>query len=81
VGERVPFTDVAFFWSQHYGISIHYVGPGERWEAIDVDGNLEKHDGMVRCRDAGRLVAVASLSSDRESLEAELAMAHDGTAV
>lgn len=81
VGERAPFTDVAFFWSQHYGISINYVGHGERWEAIEVDENLEQHDGMVRYRNAGWVVAVASLSRDRKSLAAELAMAHDVTAV
>jgi NADPH-dependent 2,4-dienoyl-CoA reductase/sulfur reductase-like enzyme len=77
VGERAPFTDVPFFWSQHYDISINYVGHAERWEAIEVDGNLEQHNGVVRYRDAGRVVAVASLSRDRESLEAELAMEHE----
>lgn len=34
-----------------------------------------------RDRDAGQVVAVASLSRDRESIEVELAMAHDVTAV
>jgi apoptosis-inducing factor 3 len=80
VGERAPFTDVPFFWSQHYDISINYVGHAERWDAIEVEGSLEQHDGLVRYREAGRVVAVASLFRDRESLEAELAMEHEITA-
>jgi NADPH-dependent 2,4-dienoyl-CoA reductase/sulfur reductase-like enzyme/nitrite reductase/ring-hydroxylating ferredoxin subunit len=74
VGERTPFTDVPFFWSQHYDISINYVGHAERWEAIEIDGSLERHDGSVRYRAGGRVLAVASIFRDRENLEAELAM-------
>jgi NADPH-dependent 2,4-dienoyl-CoA reductase/sulfur reductase-like enzyme/nitrite reductase/ring-hydroxylating ferredoxin subunit len=74
VGERAPFTDVPFFWSQHYDIAINYVGHVERWDAIEIDGSLEQHDGSVRYRAGGRVLAVASIFRDRESLEAELAM-------
>jgi hypothetical protein len=49
----------------------------ERWDAIEVEGSLEQHDGVVRYREAGQVVAVASLFRDRESLEAELAMEHE----
>jgi NADPH-dependent 2,4-dienoyl-CoA reductase/sulfur reductase-like enzyme/nitrite reductase/ring-hydroxylating ferredoxin subunit len=74
VGERAPFTDVPFFWSQHYDIAINYVGHAERWETIEIDGSLEQHDGSVRYRAKGRVLAVASIFRDRENLEAELAM-------
>jgi NADPH-dependent 2,4-dienoyl-CoA reductase/sulfur reductase-like enzyme/nitrite reductase/ring-hydroxylating ferredoxin subunit len=74
VGERTPFTDVPFFWSQHYDISINYVGHAERWETIEIDGSLEQHDGSVRYRAKGRVLAVASIFRDRDNLEAELAM-------
>ena len=77
VGERTPFTDVPFFWSQHYDIAINYVGHAERWETIEVDGSLEQHDGSVRYRAGGRVLAVASIFRDRENLEAELAMEHE----
>ncbi|MEX2223392.1 MAG: FAD-dependent oxidoreductase [Candidatus Rokuibacteriota bacterium] len=76
-GERAPFTDVPFFWSQHYDIAINYVGHAERWETIEIDGSLEQHDGSVRYRAGGRVLAVASIFRDRESLEAELAMEHE----
>jgi NADPH-dependent 2,4-dienoyl-CoA reductase/sulfur reductase-like enzyme/nitrite reductase/ring-hydroxylating ferredoxin subunit len=81
VGERTPFTDVPFFWSQHYDIPINYVGHAERWDAIEIDGSLEHHDASVRYRAGGRVLAVASIFRDRESLEAELAMEHEIGAV
>ena len=74
VGERTPFTDVPFFWSQHYDIAINYVGHAERWETIEIDGSFERHDCSVRYRVGGRVLAMASIFRDRENLEAELAM-------
>jgi NADPH-dependent 2,4-dienoyl-CoA reductase/sulfur reductase-like enzyme len=74
VGDRAPFTDVPFFWSQHYDVSINYVGHAERWDVVEVDGSIEQRDCAVRYRAGGRLLALASVSRDRESLETELAL-------
>ena len=68
------FTAVPFFWSQHYDVSINYVGHAESWDTIAVEGDLGARDGLVRFRQAGRTLAVASLFRDRQSLEAEAAM-------
>jgi NADPH-dependent 2,4-dienoyl-CoA reductase/sulfur reductase-like enzyme/nitrite reductase/ring-hydroxylating ferredoxin subunit len=73
-GEDGSFKDVPFFWSQHYDLSLNYVGHAARWDQIVLDGSLEKHDATVRYLSGGRLLAMASLFRDRESLEAELAM-------
>jgi NADPH-dependent 2,4-dienoyl-CoA reductase/sulfur reductase-like enzyme/nitrite reductase/ring-hydroxylating ferredoxin subunit len=73
-GLRMPFTDVPFFWSQHYDLSISYVGHAERWDAVEIDGSLERRDCSARFRVGGRVRAMASIFRDRDNLEAELAM-------
>jgi hypothetical protein len=54
-------------------MSINYMGHAERWEAIEIGGSLQGHDGSVRYRVGGRVLAMASIFRDRENLEAELA--------
>jgi apoptosis-inducing factor 3 len=73
-GDRAPFSDVPFFWSQHYDVAINYVGHAERWDTIQIKGSVEQRDAVLRYTDSGRVMAVASIFRDRESLEAELAM-------
>jgi NADPH-dependent 2,4-dienoyl-CoA reductase/sulfur reductase-like enzyme/nitrite reductase/ring-hydroxylating ferredoxin subunit len=73
-GERAPFADVPFFWSQHYDLAINYVGHAAQWDRIEIDGSLEKRDCTVRYRQGDRVLAVATISRDRASMEAELAM-------
>jgi NADPH-dependent 2,4-dienoyl-CoA reductase/sulfur reductase-like enzyme/nitrite reductase/ring-hydroxylating ferredoxin subunit len=71
-GER--FTAIPFFWSAHYDVSISYVGHAERWDAIEIDGSLEKGDCEVRYSGGDRVLAVATIGRDRACLEAEAAM-------
>jgi NADPH-dependent 2,4-dienoyl-CoA reductase/sulfur reductase-like enzyme/nitrite reductase/ring-hydroxylating ferredoxin subunit len=73
-GKRAPFVDVPFFWSQHYDLAINYVGHAAQWDQVNVDGSLERRDCTVRYRRGSRVLAVATISRDRESMEAELAM-------
>jgi NADPH-dependent 2,4-dienoyl-CoA reductase/sulfur reductase-like enzyme len=68
------FDAVPFFWSQHYQVSINYVGHAERWDRIDVDGDVGSKDCAVRFVRAGRVLAVATVGRDRASLEAEAGM-------
>ena len=74
VAERAPFKDVPFFWSQHYDLAINYVGHAAEWDDIELDGSLEKRDCTIRYRRGDRVLAVATISRDRASMEAELAM-------
>ena len=71
LGRRERFDAVPFFWSQHYDVTIRYVGHAERWDAARVDGSLDARDASVSFVRAGRTLAVATISRDRESLEAE----------
>lgn len=74
LGQRVSCDIVPFFWSQHYDVAINYVGHAERWDAIDIDGSLDKRDCAIRYRFGGRTLAVATLGRDIESLRSEVDM-------
>ncbi|HEX5509784.1 MAG TPA: FAD-dependent oxidoreductase [Pseudolabrys sp.] len=70
IGERMAFKSAPFFWSQHYDVPINYVGHAEKWDAIEVDGDVMNRDCVVRYKQNGRVLAVASIYRDKESLEA-----------
>src|SRR5713101_4172898 len=72
LGRRERFDAVPFFWSQHYDVTIRYVGHAERWETVTVSGSLDARDASVSFMRGGRTLAVATVSRDRESLQAEL---------
>ena len=77
LGYRERFDAVPFFWSQHYDVTINYVGHAERWDAVQIDGALESHDCSVTYKHGDRRLAVATIGRDRESLLGELAMEHE----
>jgi apoptosis-inducing factor 3 len=74
LGMRQKFEAVPFFWSQHYDVQINYVGHAEKWDTIEVDGDIEKRDCSVSYKRDGRTLAVATISRDLKSLAAELEM-------
>jgi NADPH-dependent 2,4-dienoyl-CoA reductase/sulfur reductase-like enzyme/nitrite reductase/ring-hydroxylating ferredoxin subunit len=80
LGQGETFDAVPFFWSQHYDVSINYVGHAESWDELTVEGDLGAKDGLVRFRKAGRTLAVASLFRDLESLKAEAALEQTASA-
>ncbi|AYG62459.1 FAD-dependent oxidoreductase [Rhizobium jaguaris] len=74
LGHRQKFTDVPFFWSQHYDIPINYVGHAEGWDTIEVEGDIAAKDCLLRFKRGGQVLAVVTIFRDTESLQAELAM-------
>jgi NADPH-dependent 2,4-dienoyl-CoA reductase/sulfur reductase-like enzyme/nitrite reductase/ring-hydroxylating ferredoxin subunit len=74
MGMNQPYAAVPFFWSQHYDVPINYVGHAEKWDNIAIAGDIGARDCILRYRRNGKVLAVASIYRDRESLEAEIAM-------
>jgi NADPH-dependent 2,4-dienoyl-CoA reductase/sulfur reductase-like enzyme/nitrite reductase/ring-hydroxylating ferredoxin subunit len=74
LGRRERFVDVPFFWSQHYDLPINYVGHAEKWDALEIEGDIKARDCLVRYRRDGKLLAVASIYRDVDSLKEEWVM-------
>jgi apoptosis-inducing factor 3 len=77
LGRREKFGSVPFFWSQHYDVPINYVGYAQTWNELTIDGDVAAKDCLVRYKRDGRLLAVASIFRDIQSLEAEVMMERD----
>jgi len=71
-----PFNDVPFFWSQHYDVTLSYIGHAGGEAEIEVLGSLERRDATVLYRDGGKLAAVLTVGRDKQSLEFEAALEH-----
>jgi NADPH-dependent 2,4-dienoyl-CoA reductase/sulfur reductase-like enzyme len=74
LGRCERYTAVPFFWSQHYDVSIDYVGHTASWDEIEQRGDVGARDVALRFREAGRTLAVATIFRGQESLLAELAL-------
>ena len=74
LGAREPFAAVPFFWSQHYDVPINCVGHAEAWDEIAIEGDVAAKDCLLRYRKDGRVLALASIFRDLDSLKAELAL-------
>jgi len=74
MGQRTCFADVPFFWSQHYDLPINYVGHAEKWDKLEIEGDIAARDCLVRYRRNGKVLAVASIYRDVDSLKEEWAM-------
>jgi len=74
LGCNERFDAVPFFWSQHYDVTINYVGHAERWDTVQMSGTLEARDCAVSYKRGDRLLAVATVSRDLLSLQTERAM-------
>jgi NADPH-dependent 2,4-dienoyl-CoA reductase/sulfur reductase-like enzyme/nitrite reductase/ring-hydroxylating ferredoxin subunit len=65
---------VPFFWSQHYDLTLSYVGHATAWERIETRGSLDAGDFAAFYLKNGRVLAVLTVGRDLLGLRAEAAM-------
>lgn len=68
LGRLDAYTKPPFFWSVHYDLVIHYVGYGAGFDRHEVHGDPRAGDALVAYRKEGRVVGVATIGRDRQSL-------------
>jgi apoptosis-inducing factor 3 len=74
LGRRERLDAVPFFWSNHYDVSLRYVGHAERWDDIVFDGDPMQGDCAASFVASGRTLALATIGRDVASLQAEVAI-------
>jgi hypothetical protein len=75
LGRRQSFSSVPFFWSQHYDVSVRYVGYARSWDSVEIDGSIADRDCLVGYKKNGRIIAVAAVGRDVQALACEVSMA------
>jgi NADPH-dependent 2,4-dienoyl-CoA reductase/sulfur reductase-like enzyme/nitrite reductase/ring-hydroxylating ferredoxin subunit len=73
LGQR--FSDVPFFWSQHYDVPINYIGYANKWDNLEIEGSITERDCLARYRRNGDVLAVASIFRDVQNLKEVVEMA------
>jgi NADPH-dependent 2,4-dienoyl-CoA reductase/sulfur reductase-like enzyme/nitrite reductase/ring-hydroxylating ferredoxin subunit len=71
LGRRERFDAVPFFWTEQYDFGLAYVGHAERFDKVEIDGQLDARDCTITYRRSGQKLAVAVIHRDLEGLRAE----------
>jgi NADPH-dependent 2,4-dienoyl-CoA reductase/sulfur reductase-like enzyme/nitrite reductase/ring-hydroxylating ferredoxin subunit len=71
LGRQERYTEVPFFWTQHYDVAVNYVGHAQGWDRVEIDGDPAAHDCTATYWRADQRLAVATVGRDLASLKAE----------
>jgi NADPH-dependent 2,4-dienoyl-CoA reductase/sulfur reductase-like enzyme len=75
LGAEEAYTDVPFFWTRQFGVSVAYVGHAEGWEEVVADGGCGDPGGCsFSFMKDGQEMAFATIRRDKESLRKEAEM-------
>ncbi len=81
LGRKERFEVAPFFWSQHYDVTISYVGHAAGWDRTEISGSPEARDCAVTYYKSGRKLAVATIGRDRASLSADVELENEARTV
>ncbi len=81
MGIPTKFVEVPFFWTEHYGIQMGYVGHSSGFDRMDVLGELDDNDFAIAYYEGDRVIGLLTVGRDEESLLVESALSKmDGQA-
>lgn len=80
LGLGTPFRDVPFFWSQHYDVTLSYVGHAQPGDVVELSGSPSEGEATAVFRRGDRATAVITLGRDRQSLAIEAALEREDDA-
>lgn len=72
LGARERFNAVPFFWTEQYDFGLAYVGHAERFDTVQIDGDLDARDCKITYLRGDRRLAVALVHRDLDGLRAEV---------
>jgi hypothetical protein len=74
LGREEPHDEPPFFWSDQLGLRLQYVGHGQGWARVEIDGDSDSFS-VRYLGDDGRLVAalLANRPAEAATVRRELA--------
>jgi NADPH-dependent 2,4-dienoyl-CoA reductase/sulfur reductase-like enzyme/nitrite reductase/ring-hydroxylating ferredoxin subunit len=72
LGKRERFDAVPFFWTDQYDLTLVYIGHAERWDKVELQGQLGARDCAIAYQLGGRKIAAAFIHRDNEALRTEV---------
>jgi len=74
LGRRERFDAVPFFWTDQYDLTLVYIGHAERWDRVEIQGQLtsQERDCAITYKLGERTVAAAFVHRDIEALRTEV---------
>jgi len=67
LGKNVPFTDVPFFWTKQYALSLRYCGHAEKFDNVIIEGELDKLTFIAVYTRGEEALAVLTANKDPEA--------------
>ncbi|MCA8832400.1 FAD-dependent oxidoreductase [Hymenobacter pini] len=68
MGQKVPYQEVPFFWTQQFGKSLRYAGHAEAWDEVIFHGDVRRHKFLALYAYQNKLVAAAGMQHDDDMI-------------
>jgi NADPH-dependent 2,4-dienoyl-CoA reductase/sulfur reductase-like enzyme/nitrite reductase/ring-hydroxylating ferredoxin subunit len=74
LGKRERYEAVPFFWTDQYDLTLVYLGHAERWDKVEIQGELtmQTRDCAITYSAGGRKLAAVFVYRDQEALRTEV---------